>query len=167
MASYLCRLLRVCTQSARGTSSCTTDWIFSSGFLNPERRKSFKPDYVCRRIIYYLLDRGAVPRSSTKLNDRPLRMEWFLLGHGIFWEIKNNHLRVVVVYCGVFCVLFIFGFCIIFLFRSYPYNMMPFRLCQHYFAKKIYEKTRRVDNHERQTFRTGEAAFFTHVRCIA
>jgi hypothetical protein len=38
-------------------------------------------------------------------------------------------------FCGVFWMLFIFGFCIIYLFRSYPYNMTPKRLSQHYLLK--------------------------------
>lgn len=55
-----------------------------------------------------------------------------------FSAIKNNRLRGTVVFCGVIFVLFIFGFCIIYLFSSYPYIMMPKRLCQRFFSIIFY-----------------------------
>jgi hypothetical protein len=33
--------------------------------------KPLEPDYVCRRIVSYRLDAGAVPASSTKVKCRP------------------------------------------------------------------------------------------------
>ena len=41
---------------------------------------------------------------------------------------------------GVLQFLFIFGLCIIFLFRSYPYNIVQKRLCQHYLYKNLSKK---------------------------
>ena len=41
---------------------------------------------------------------------------------------------------GVLQFLFIFGLCITFLFRSYPYNKLYKCLCQQYFYKKLGKK---------------------------
>lgn len=46
---------------------------------------------------------------------------------------KDNHLRVVVVLTWSVLTVFIFGPCIIFLFRDYPYNMRTYCLCQQLF----------------------------------
>lgn len=94
-------------------------------------------------MISYLSDRGAIPRSSTNKLINYHLIQVVILSSGGVSVKENNHLRVVVVLHVEFLdSLFIFGLCISFLFRSYPYNMTAKRLCQQKrnisFGKKYY-----------------------------
>jgi hypothetical protein len=56
------------------------------------------------------------------------------------WANKNDRLRGTIVFVEFFSVIFIFGPCIIYLLRNYPYNMTEKRLCQQLYRQLLGKK---------------------------
>lgn len=90
---------------------------------------NFEKDYVRRRIVGYLTDPGAVPGSSTKQRKYPTIWSGFcvageyLAANLIAWLVKKQAPASSACFIvEFFREIFIFGPCIIFLLRNYPYN---------------------------------------------